>query len=31
MDQTNLDGRLLLILKGGEGLIREVAPDWPPR
>jgi hypothetical protein len=31
LDQTNRDGRLLLILKGGRGMIREVGPNWPPR
>jgi hypothetical protein len=31
LDQTDHDGRLLLILKGGGGMIHEVAPDWPPR
>jgi hypothetical protein len=29
LDQTNLDEQLLLILKGGGGIIHEVAPDWP--
>jgi hypothetical protein len=30
LDQTNLDERLLLILKGGEGMIHEVEVDWLP-
>jgi hypothetical protein len=30
-DQTDLDERLLLIIKGDRGMIHEVAPDWPPR
>jgi hypothetical protein len=30
-DQTDLDQRLLFILKHGGGTIQELAPDWSPR
>jgi hypothetical protein len=30
LDQTDLDEQLLLILKGGGGMIQELGPDWPP-
>jgi hypothetical protein len=29
LDQTDLDERLLLILKGGGDMVHEVATDWP--